>query len=260
MYIYIYVYIYIYIPRYTCPQCYPDEGCPLPPPAAKRRRHRAHAHTPAGMHSAHARIPTHTYACTATYTHMCTHTCTAWCTSSARAARPPARPPRASHRPAVKARRGGLSQCLQLGPVGRLRQRRELGLARVPARQRAAAPSGSGPTLTARRSAARASHARAGAARPTTGNTAATASNAARRRPSAKRGSARGSGAAPAPPRTCKAAGRRRGRTGNPRACTGRATRGASSPSWRRWTCRAPSARAPAAQPWTDVWSNRPKQ
>jgi hypothetical protein len=28
------------------------------------------------------------------------------------------------------------------------------------------------------------------------------------------------------------------GRTGPPRACTGRATRGAPSPSWRGWTCR----------------------
>ncbi len=34
------------------------------------------------------------------------------------------------------------------------------------------------------------------------------------------------------------------GRTVPPRACTGRATRGAPSPSWRRWTCRAPRARA----------------
>jgi hypothetical protein len=35
-----------------------------------------------------------------------------------------------------------------------------------------------------------------------------------------------------------KAAGGRAGRTGSPRACTGRATPGAPSPSWRRCTCR----------------------
>jgi hypothetical protein len=53
--------------------------------------------------------------------------------------------------------------------------------------------------------------------------------------------------AAPAPPRTRTgggAAGARR--TVPPRACTGRATRGAPAPSWRRSTCRAPRARAAA--------------
>jgi hypothetical protein len=38
------------------------------------------------------------------------------------------------------------------------------------------------------------------------------------------------------------------GRTVPPRACTGRATRGAPSPSWRRWSCRAPRARAARAR------------
>jgi hypothetical protein len=48
---------------------------------------------------------------------------------------------------------------------------------------------------------------------------------------------------APAPPRA-QDSGQRCGRTGAPRACTCRATPGALSPSWSRWTCRAPCGRA----------------
>jgi hypothetical protein len=55
---------------------------------------------------------------------------------------------------------------------------------------------------------------------------------------------------------------RQAGRTVPPRACTGRATRGAPSPSWRRSTCRTPHARvrrAPAAHQRADVGTNGPK-
>jgi hypothetical protein len=52
-----------------------------------------------------------------------------------------------------------------------------------------------------------------------------------------------------------------RGRTGSLRACIGRATRGAPSPSWRRCSCRAPRARAARARraTRTDMGSNGPK-
>jgi hypothetical protein len=115
----------------------------------------------------------------------------------------------------VNAAAAGHSQCLQVGPVGRRRQRRELGGGRVPARQ----PCGCTPTVRPRRAApahqlsapvGRARRQpRAGSARPTTGNTAAAVSTpgGAAQRPARHRTR---SSAAPAPPRTRKAAGQRR--------------------------------------------------
>jgi hypothetical protein len=125
----------------------------------------------------------------------------------------------------------------------------------------AAVPGGSGPPLTARRSAARASHARAGLGRrPTTGNAA--ASNAARLGPSARRGSATRRSAAPAPPRTRTAAAAA-GRDAQflqelePAEPLGERPhlRGGDGPA----VHNAPLRPAPAARRWADVGSNGPK-
>jgi hypothetical protein len=62
-------------------------------------------------------------------------------------------------------RRQGHSQFLQVGPLDRRRQRRELGAGRGPARQPCGRAGRLRPTPNARRSAARASHARAGLGR-----------------------------------------------------------------------------------------------
>jgi hypothetical protein len=88
---------------------------------------------------------------------------------------------------------------------------------------RAAAPSSSGPPLTRR-------------ATPPP------------RHPTRRRAVQRPGAAAHAQRRQRRTLTRRRGggtgRTGTPRACTGRATRGAPERSWRRCPCRAPRARA----------------
>ncbi len=161
-----------------------------------------------------------------------------------------------AHSPSAKRRRRGHSQFLQVGPLDRRRQRRELGVVRVPACHRAAAPGGSGPPRSrAGRTRAPDMRARGSAA----------ADDRQRRiqrravRPGARRGSAR----VAAQRRHRRERARRRlggaGRTVPPRACTFRATRGAPSPLCRRWTCRAPRARAaaPAAHQWADVGTNR---
>jgi hypothetical protein len=142
------------------------------PPADQHANAHAHPDAHAGMHSAHARIRMHTHACSAAYTHTHTHMYPVVHVSRARSR--PARPRVGASAGAGVSAAAGHSQTLEVGPVGRRRQRRELGVARGPARQ----PCGSGPP---RRSAARASHACAGLGRrPTTGSAAAAASNAAR--------------------------------------------------------------------------------
>jgi hypothetical protein len=153
------------------------------------------------------------------HTHTCIHTYWyAFSCSPARAALPLAPPPSA-------ARRGGRghSQFLQVGPVDRFRQRRELGVVRVPARHQCGRPERIWPTPNARRSApASPRRARARRSSPRT---------AARPR-HLQRGAALSfawdSGTAM---RARKAAGAGAGRTVPPRACSCRATPGPPSPS-----------------------------
>ena len=105
---------------------------------APLRRRRAHAH--AGMHAAH----TYAYTCMHCYVHPYART---HVTSGAHLVRAHA-PQRVGASAGLASAAAGHSQVLQVGPVGRRRQRRELGVARGPARLRAAAPGGSGPRLT----------------------------------------------------------------------------------------------------------------
>jgi hypothetical protein len=152
------------------------------PPAAQHAHAHAHADAHAGTHSAHARIRTHTHARTAAYAPTHAHMYPAvhvW-----RARSRPARPRVGASAGPCERGGGGTHSRLRFG------QSTAAGSAASsvsPAHlraHRAAAPGGSGPPRTARRSAARASHARVGLGRePTTGNAAAAASNAARRRP-----------------------------------------------------------------------------
>jgi hypothetical protein len=179
------------------------------------------------------------------HTHMCRHNiCTEWCiVSSARNARRTPRVGTSAGR--VSAAAAGHSQCLQVGPVGRRRKRRELAGGRVPARQPCGRAERLRPTNYAHQSAARADS----RARARRGRRPATPPPPRQRRvvrPSARPGTAR----AAAQRRRRRERARRqggggRGRTGSPRACIGRATRGAPSPSWRGCSCRAPRARAP---------------
>ncbi len=120
---------------------------------------------------------------TATPTHMDTHMCPV----VARLVRARSRPARPTRRPIGGAvfRRGGggTHRILRLGQSAAAGSAASSVLPASLRANRAAAPGGSGPPL-ARRSDARASHARAGLGRrPTTGNAAAAASNAARRGP-----------------------------------------------------------------------------
>ncbi len=114
-------------------------------------------------------------------------------------------PPTAHHASAgrVSVAAAGHSQSLQLGPVGRRWQRCELGVVRGPARQ---------PCVSVRPVGRGRRRARAGSARPTTGNTAAAASTprGAAQRPARHRTRSSAAPGEPAPPRTRKAAGRRR--------------------------------------------------
>jgi hypothetical protein len=207
----------------------------------------------------------HTYA--HTRTHCCVHTyARTHVPSRARLVRARSRParPRVGASAAVGARWRGHSQVLEVRPLDRRRQRRELGVVRVPART----PCGRAGRCPA--------HPRSRAGRPLAPAMRARGS-ADGRRPATPppphptpRGPAPAPGAAapraaaqrPAPPRTrTAAAAAGAGRTGSPRACTGRATREAPSPSWRRSTCRAPRARAaaPAVHQRADVGANAPK-
>ncbi len=221
------------------------KGRPLALPAAQHAH--AHAHAHAGMHSAHARIRTHTHALTA-HTHQRTHTCTQSCTAGARADGPPA-----------TRRRNRRGQC-ERGGAGthsdfRLGQSTAAGSAASSVKRaylranRAAAPGGDRPNPDARRS-------DNGAAMRARGSAAADDRRRRRRRiqrraerpqrPARQRHAQQRSAGTAANAHGGAAAGA--GRTVPPRACTGRATRGAPSPSWTGCACRAPRARAARAR------------
>ncbi len=196
------------------------------------------------MHSAHARIHLHTHACTATYTHM--HIPMYLVVHAKRARRSPHTTRSASAGPCERGG-GGTHSFFRLGQSTAAGSAASSVLYAYLRANRAAAPSGSGPPQK-RAGRTRAPAMRAWARpRPTPG-AAAAASNAARCGPAP--GAAAPVAAARRPHRRERARRRcrGRGRTVPPRACTGRATRGAPSPSWRRWTCRAPRARAARAR------------
>jgi hypothetical protein len=181
-------------------------------------------------------------------THICAHT---YVPSRARLARAARHPP--EHAPACRRGRcerggGGTHSCFRLGHSAAAGSAASSVLYAHLRANRAAAPGGSGPPRPrAGRPRAPAMLAR-GSAAPTTGNADAAASNA------AWRGPARGA-AAHAQQRSAGTAANAHsggaagvGRTVPPRACTGRATRGAPSPSCSGSTCRAPRARAARAR------------
>ncbi len=193
------------------------------------------------MHSAHARIRMHTYARTA-HTHICTHTCTQSCTSGARAltTRPP--PRRRSRQGRCERGGEGTHRYFNLGQSAAAGSAASSVPPASLRANRAAAPCGSGTPLNARRAAfgpprTRTCRTRAPAMRARGSAEADDRQRHRRRiqrrmvRPSARRGSAR----AAAQRRHRRQRARRRGgagRTDTVRACTGRATRGAPSPSW----------------------------
>jgi hypothetical protein len=205
----------------------------------------------------------HTRACTATHTHTCAHThmylvVHVWC-----ARRSPHNTTRvgASAGPCERGGRGAhtvsrFGHSTAAGSAASSELRASLRA------NRAAVLGGSGPPRP-RAGRQRCETCSSGAwPRPTTGNAAAAASNAVWCSPAPRRGSANAATRAPGTAANAQGGGGgRRGRTGSPRACTGRATRGAPSPSWRRWTCRgrARVRPAPAAKQWTNAGANGPK-
>jgi hypothetical protein len=192
----------------------------------------------------------HMHALLRTHTHPHTHTCTQSCTSSARAARQPAARGASVGRVRAAARAltvssGSATRPRPAAPRARCCPRTCAPTVR-PRRAALVHPSRAfGPSLSAKtRSAAGARRAR-GLGAAATGNAAAAAYNA------AWCGPAPGA-AAHAQRRHRRERARRRrrerGHTIPPRACTGRATRGAPSPSCWRWTCRAPRTCAARAR------------
>jgi hypothetical protein len=173
-------------------------------------------------------------------TSICTHTCPQWCTSGARAARPPGR---ASEQSAGLCERGGGAHSVfnfgHSTSAGSAASSELSAYLPAPLRPRGAAPAL--PRSRAGRPRAPAMRARGSAdgRRPATPPPPHPTPRGPARRPARQR--ARGSANA-------HGGGAEAGRTGSPRACTGRATRGAPSPSWRRCTCRAPRARAARAR------------
>ncbi len=135
---------------------------------ARRPPLSTHTHTPTPTLGCilrmRAYVRTHTHALLRP--HICTHTGTQSCTSGARA--PTTRPTHASAHRRGRCERGGggHSQSLEARPVGRRRQRRELGVVRQPARQPCGRAGRLWPTANARRS-GRARQPCARGARPT---------------------------------------------------------------------------------------------
>jgi hypothetical protein len=188
------------------------------------------------------------YVCTHMHALLRTHTCMTHVPSRARLVRAlTTRPP--THRPTRRGRcergGGGTHISFRLGHSAAAGSAASSVLCASLRAHRAAAPGGSGPPLTrAGRPRAPAKRARGSAAaddrqrprrriqRRMVRPSAPARRHHAQQRSAGTADDAPGSGAAGA------------GRTVFPRACTGRATRGALSPSWSGWTCHAPRARA----------------